>query len=269
MKVSGRTQIQTKTQTKTHDLKEGLVRIETPYNVPIEYELAPFSARILAALVDAFFKGCYFILLWKLGFLENQTIAVLLMLPFLFYNFIFETVFNGQTLGKMATDIRVIRLDGTPPTPGNFFLRWLLMFVDGFPFMNSGLPIYAPGIVIASMNKNFQRLGDLATGMVVVKVKHSFAFQETIFREIQEGYVPTFPQVAQLNDRDFAIINDLLLNSVQAADHNTLKRLADKVKEVTGIQTNMPDEFFLRRIIQDYNYVVNEMGEEKTHLARL
>ena len=79
-----------------------------------------------------------------------------------------ETYFNGQTPGKRLMQIRVISVDGQPINGLQAVLRNVLRTVDAQPAL-----LYLAGLVTATLNDRFQRLGDLACGtMVVVEQPH-------------------------------------------------------------------------------------------------
>ena len=87
----------------------------------------------------------------------------LIYLPVFFYNLAFEILMNGQTLGKRALNIKVVRLDGTSPTIANYIFRFILWPID--VFLSGSI-----AITLISLTKNGQRLGDLAGGTTVVKL---------------------------------------------------------------------------------------------------
>lgn len=241
-------------------LNEAVV-IETPYNVAIEYEAASIGRRIAAAVFDGFILLGYFLFIYRFGAFDIPSLWPLLMVPYVFYNFWCEAAFNGQTVGKFLTGLRVVKLDGTPPGLGDYFMRWILLAVDGFPFMFTGLPLYLVGLFVSLSNKTGRRLGDVAAGTVVIRLRFATTFTETIYRNLGEDYAPVFPQVARLNDKDMAIINEIFQNAIKNEDPLTLKRLSDKIKEVIQVETRIPDEYFIRKIIQDYNYVTGQEEE--------
>lgn len=72
---------------------------------------------------------------------------------------------HGQSFGKKLINIRVVKVDGSTPSIGSYLLRWLLFPIDG-P-ITSGL-----GLLVVLLNKNNQRLGDLAAGTMVIKEKN-------------------------------------------------------------------------------------------------
>ena len=50
---------------------------------------------------------------------------VILYLPFFFYDFLCEIFLNGQSIGKKILKIKVVKIDGTQPGLGSYFLRWI------------------------------------------------------------------------------------------------------------------------------------------------
>lgn len=69
---------------------------------------------------------------------------------------------RGQTLGKMALGIRVVREDGGRVGAGAAALRTLMRGVDG-------LGLYLLGFVVALLSKKRRRLGDMAAKTLVVR----------------------------------------------------------------------------------------------------
>ena len=57
---------------------------------------------------------------------ENALPIILMSIPVMFYSLAFEILLNGQTPGKVANKIRVVKLDGSKPTFGSYIIRWFL-----------------------------------------------------------------------------------------------------------------------------------------------
>ena len=89
--------------------------------------------------------------------------AVVAVLLFDGYFILFELLMHGQTPGKKAMKIRVMRDDGTPVTANEVLVRNILRLVDFLPFG------YALGAVVMFPSPLSKRLGDLAAGTIVVK----------------------------------------------------------------------------------------------------
>lgn len=84
------------------------------------------------------------------------------------YPILMEIVFNGRTLGKMATRIRVTMADGSPITPGAALTRNLLRVPDFMPSM------YLVGLLAIFFTEKQQRLGDLVANTVVIHERRNW-----------------------------------------------------------------------------------------------
>src|SRR5574341_1922061 len=161
------------------------VRITTTQNVEIEYEVASIGDRILAGLVDGavwlgYVIGAPVLLFEVLNVGDKKfgiALTVALYLPAFLYDLLCESLMDGQSLGKKLLKIKVIKLDGSPPDFGSYLLRWLLRWLD--------VTICWGGIAILTIliNGRGQRLGDLAAGTTVIKLKPGVGFRETIFAD--------------------------------------------------------------------------------------
>jgi hypothetical protein len=83
------------------------------------------------------------------------------------YFTLFEMLWSGQTPGKRATGLRVMRDDGTPIGTLDSLIRNVVRVVDFLPYF------YFLGAVVAFAQKESKRLGDLAAGTVVVKLRET------------------------------------------------------------------------------------------------
>ena len=216
------------------------IRIQTTQNVSLEYEVASVGDRALAAIIDNVILyawigaviglAAYF----KAPDITMGVIAVVLCgIPYVFYNLASEMLFNGQSIGKKARNIKVVRLDGTPPRFGDYLIRWLLRIVDTVMF--SGIV----ALVVVLANGRGQRIGDIAAGTAVVRVRARQAGGVLAPSFTEPGYVVVFPEAANLADHDVA----------------TVRQLLHKVKDLTGIRTDLPDEPFLRTVLRDHAHL--------------
>jgi uncharacterized RDD family membrane protein YckC len=149
------------------------VEVITPENIAFQYRVAGPFLRLRAYLIDAAIRAGValagaFVSASIFDSLELEAIGrglwlLLLFLLAWFYGGLFETFWNGQTPGKRWLGIRVVTVEGQPITALQAVLRNVLRVVDGQPLV-FGLV----GLVAASMNDRFQRLGDLASGTMVV-----------------------------------------------------------------------------------------------------
>jgi uncharacterized RDD family membrane protein YckC len=232
------------------------IRIQTTQNVTLEYEIASAGDRILASLID---YGLYVVWFIAWGLLnreyhlapEGRAGQVILLLPTTFYMLACEVFFNGQTLGKKARSLRVVRLDGTSPGLGDYLIRWLLRPVE--IVMTSGVV----ALVAIMLNGRGQRLGDLAAGTAVISLKKRVDYNSPLAGEavLIPGYQPVFAEAAALTDHDIALIRKLLYHSNKQGNYLLLNDVANKVKTLTGIRTDLQDGPFLKTILRDHAHL--------------
>lgn len=141
-----------------------------PVAVP---EIHVTGRRVLATLIDGLVLGIVGALMSALfgtasagggsanASLEGGPAIVFFVLIVAYY--ILMEGYLGQTLGKMACGIRVVREDsGEVPGLGKAALRTLLRIVDGFFF-------YLVAFVSVLASSKRRRLGDMAAGTLVVR----------------------------------------------------------------------------------------------------
>jgi uncharacterized RDD family membrane protein YckC len=155
------------------------VLIKTPENVELEYELAGIGTRFGAAFIDLLFQGAIFICVWLLFLLIGLLISLsgvailLLIVGYIAavsvalavggYFVWFESRSNGLTPGKRVMAVRVINEHGYPVTFFAVLLRNLLRIIDFLP------GFYAIGLISIFVNGNYQRIGDIVGGTIVIK----------------------------------------------------------------------------------------------------
>lgn len=235
------------------------VRVQTTQNVEINYEIASLGDRMLAAIIDYLVILAYFItlILIALGFSElgirddGAGIALFaLYLPILFYDLLFETFMNGQSIGKRAMKIKVIKVDGTQPSFGSYFIRWILRIVD--------MALFSPVVALLTIliNGKGQRLGDIAANTTVVKLTERIKLSDTLFEEVDAQHEITYREVSQLNDSDVETIKEVL-QTAETLDDNSALNLLEKTKlaleQKMGVKAAQPTEDFLETLVKDYN----------------
>jgi uncharacterized RDD family membrane protein YckC len=242
--------------------------ITTTQNVNINFNAASVGERILGYLLDLVVKGAYLFVIYLLLFavldmeayfdgLDQWSLAaigLLFYLPVMFYSIVQESLFEGQTIGKRIMKTRVIKIDGYQASFGDYLIRWLFRTID----VSIGFGII--GLVTMMVNNKTQRLGDMAAGTAIITLKNDITINNTILREIQEDYVPTYPLVIKLSDNDVRIIKETYEASMKAADFEMIKKLQDKIEAVTGIKSLANNATgFVDTVIKDYNYYTQKM----------
>ncbi|MEZ0609552.1 RDD family protein [Fibrella sp. WM1] len=230
------------------------IAINTSQNVLLEYEPASIGDRILATVIDYVVIIGWLLLTVALpaslgwtgpGRMSIVYYIVVVGLPVLFYDFLCEWLLNGQSLGKIAMKIRVVMMDGTQPGIGAYLLRWLLRLIDTRIF--SGLV----AVVCVAANGKGQRLGDMAAGTTVIRLKPKVNLSDITYSQLPENYRVTFPEAAQLSDQDIGVIREVL----QRGSSDAVLRTAEKIKDVLSINSSLDSYQLLHAVVNDYQYL--------------
>jgi len=244
------------------------LQINTTQNVNINFTAASVGERILAYLIDWIIKIAYIIVTYQITFnlleidkmIEDMdqwsqiAIYVTFYLPVIFYTLIFETLLDGQTLGKRIMKIKVVKIDGYQASLADFVIRWIFRIVD----LNMMSGVVALVAIITSP-KN-QRLGDMTAGTAVINLKNNVNISHTILEELEETYQPKYPNVIKLSDNDARIIKETFITARASRDYPTLIKLRKKIIEVVDIKVvNQTDMEFIDTILKDYNYYTQSM----------
>lgn len=154
------------------------VEVVTPENIAFSYELAGPFLRLPAYLIDVLLRlsvaGLGSLALFTVfGSVQMSGLGMgaAFLLWFLlewFYGGLFEAFWNGQTPGKRLLGIRVLTVEGQPINGFQAVLRNVFRAVDSQPFGS-----YVAALIACAMNDRFQRLGDLACGVMVVVDRRS------------------------------------------------------------------------------------------------
>jgi len=219
-------------------LPEETLDIQTPENVAFGYQVAGLGSRFVATLLDTilvFLLQAVVVIVAALIInafqalndeLSAWVIAIFGVIASLFYwgyYVFFEMLWNGQSPGKRWVGLRVIRLDGTPITLSESFIRNLVRMVDFLP------AAYGVGIVTMFIDKQSRRLGDLAAGTLVVQDRAPISIQSlSVRRTVNLGMqglthvsVEGFP-VERLTNSELSLIEDFLLRRDQLTHRDQL-----------------------------------------------
>src|SRR5581483_8365870 len=115
------------------------VKLDTGFNIEVEFTIPPFFKRFLAWVIDILIMFAYYLIMNRLlnelvGFswLDKMWMLVVIGLPPFCYHLVCEIFLNGQSVGKKAMRIKVISGDGGQPSVSQYLIRWLFRTVD-FP----------------------------------------------------------------------------------------------------------------------------------------
>ena len=235
------------------------VDIITSHNVSIEYESASVMNRGIASFLDLLIMGVYFLImaiaLSPFAYGSANTMIIMfyiLMLPVLFYSLLFEYLLKGQTIGKLAMGIRVVKLNGENATLGDYTMRWSFRIID---FWFSAGAIAA--IFIATTEKG-QRLGDILAQTAIVKNKPEqvYSIKDILNIMDRSKHEPTYLGVSKFTDEDMILIKNAIsrVQKYPNEPHKQLVRdLATRAAEELKL-AEVPEKklSFLKTLLQDY-----------------
>lgn len=214
--------------------------ITTGNFVCIEQTPANVGDRIVGRIIDLVLISVYLyaagtFLRHTPGFSDDvmQGIYVFLVfLPALAYTFLSELLFDGQTVGKYAMKTRVVMADGSSPTAGALFLRYVCEIVD--------IWMSCLGLVFILATRRHQRLGEFAYA--------------------RRGYKPTYDNAAQLSPHQADILRRTVAPDAKASDER-IESLAAKVARVIQLPANADwgnSREFLTTVLNDYLYLTTQ-----------
>ena len=235
------------------------IQIQTTQNVALSFTPASVGDRILAHFIDwVIFIAWFLIFALVASGIGNSlfdsrigmvAFVVFMLLPVMLYDLLFEVFMNGQSLGKRAMQIRVMALDGTPPTLGAYLMRWMFRLLD------TGIFGSVVALIVSAVNGKGQRIGDIAANTAVVKLKQTVSLAQLKQEKIQVDYLPMFPEASLLSDRDVLTINAVLKKGREENNALIVREATQKVKEVIGVETDMNNMAFLQQVLQDHTYL--------------
>lgn len=232
------------------------VKYRTPESVEIEFTLAGIGNRAWALLIDYLVLATILtVLLIAWVIIVNQLsnflsqifgdkfglwiIALTMIVGFVVYAgyfVFFETMWQGQTPGKQAAKIRVIRDDGRPIGMQQATLRALLRPFDEFMFIGAFL------IIFSGKEK---RLGDLAAGTLVIQTETQTQSTNFIISEQAKSWHQELIQMTDLSvllPDDFAVIREYLQRRrtmSPKARTELAQKLAQQLTEILNLD-NLP-----------------------------
>ena len=267
----------------------GAIKIPTNFNIELEFEIPEFYRRMVALLIDMIIEYFYLRIAIEIYssigssssvFDEDRqynlwAIGLLLFLPIMVYHVVLEITMNGQSIGKKIMGLRVVDEHGGKAGISQFLIRWLLRVSDlwivmlvlflasGPNFANIetifivlfGMGFLLTDVILVISSKKGQRIGDILAHTILIRTNTRSNIEETVFQEVADNYIPSFPQIMQLSDRDINAIKSILETARKKGDFQMAANAADKIKNHLAIQTNLSPFDFLETLLKDYNYL--------------
>ena len=231
-----------------------VIKVPTNFNIDVEFEIPEFYRRLVALLIDVLIEYFYLRIADQIykNILRNSDfsidsqhnlwgIGMLLLLPLVFYHIVLEITMNGQSIGKKIMSIRGVNEIGGRPSISQFLIRWLLRVSDlwiaiiilviisdptfGRDVETTAIILVALGflitdIVLVVSSKKGQRIGDILAKTILIRINTKGNIEETVFQEVADNYVPSFPQIMQLSDKDINAIKSILEIARKKGDYN-------------------------------------------------
>ncbi|AYL97426.1 RDD family protein [Mucilaginibacter celer] len=236
------------------------IRITTSQNIDIDYEVAGVGERILAHIID---MALFIVIMLAvvligpaLGSLSKVALIVMIAVYaglFVFYDLICEISMNGQSVGKKIMKIKVISLNGSRPSVGQYLLRWLFRIVDFT--LTSGIC----GLICVIVSDNKQRVGDMVAGTTLIRTVPRTKMDNIVFTTPEEdSYQPVFPAVAQLADKDIELVSEVINTYIKTRNPVVVYNMAERIKSHIGVTPpeGMNDMLFLQTVIKDYSHII-------------
>jgi uncharacterized RDD family membrane protein YckC len=266
-----------------------VIKVPTNFNIDLEFEIPEFYRRLVALLIDVIIEYFYLRIAGEIySSIESssgrgadsqydiQAFGLLLFLPILLYHVGMEITMNGQSIGKKIMGIRVVNENGGRPSISQFLIRWLLrvsdlwiaillvMIISNPDFgrdvettfvILAALAFLITDIVLVVSSKKGQRIGDILAKTILIRINTKSNIEDTVFVDVADSYVPSFPQIMQLSDKDINAIKSILETARKKGDFNMAEAASDKIKSHLKIESTMTPFDFLDVLLKDYNYL--------------
>jgi len=230
--------------------------ITTAQNVTIEYEFASIVHRGIAFLLDLIILSfSYSILTAVVTFIFgniSDIVSYVTTIPILFFYSLFLEYFNnGQSLGKMALKIKVVKIDGEKTTFLDYAMRWIFRGVDIY---GSFGVIAVLGILTSSKR---QRLGDFLANTIVVRTDKQERMQLQNLLKLNQltNYEPSYPEVVNMNEASMLVVKETIdrySKNSNYAHEQALMLLVKKMEVELNITSSENPILFLKTLLKDY-----------------
>jgi len=265
----------------------GAVKIPTVFNIDLEFEIPEFHRRLFAWAIDVLIQIIYYRIALVLlthsiskqdlftedGEYNVWALYMMIIIPVFTYHLICETLMNGQSIGKKILGIRVVNETGGRPAISQFIIRWLIrtgdytiiiiLLLNVFILFNKELLVFLiasillllADIILVVSSKKSQRLGDILAHTILVRTSPSGNIDETVFIDVADTYVPSFPEIMRLSDRDINAIKSILDTARKKGDFHLAAMASEKIKSRLQINSTLSPFDFLDTLMKDYNYL--------------
>lgn len=238
------------------------IEITTPQNVKIDYQLAGLGQRIFAFSIDLAIIILVYVANYIWFFAEGSSdydlkYILFQLFAFLwlgFYSLVSEVISNGQSLGKLAMGIKVIKLNGEELQFYDYFSRWSMRIIDIY------FSIGSIAMLLIASNRNAQRIGDIIAGTTIIRKNNSYGFTLNDILKLnlkdKENYEFDYPLAVNLEEKDVILMKQLIVryrNYRNSAHQKAMEEMVLKLVEILQLKQIPKDkEAFLSKVISEY-----------------
>ncbi|WP_291842062.1 RDD family protein [Maricaulis sp.] len=274
-----------------------------PEGVPIRFEIAGLAARFGAQLLDILITvvimAAIIIVLAFLPFdiepVVTSLAAILLLMIRAPYYILTELFWNGQTIGKRATGLRVLGADGRGLTTHAVVARNLMKEVEIFMpgtlllasgglglFWNLVLTLWIAVVLIVPLaNRKRQRLGDLIANTYVMVGPKSVLLPDLSSSTPTDAFDFTPAQLEHYGRFELQTLESLLRTETTTQGSGERRResliqVAAQIRRKIGYEAAVPDsrvEEFLhafytaQRAFLEQKRIFGDVRDDKHHRA--
>lgn len=232
------------------------IEINTSFNVIIKFNLANVFERGAAYLIDLLIiwaiVGFISLFAYQIASSPSPYLFLYFAAPLMFFYTIVSEVFsNGQTIGKKALKIQVVRIDGKRTKPIDFMMRWIFRLLDIY---SSGGIL---GVIVITASPQSQRLGDILANTCLIKIKEvpetSLIFLNKL-NELQKQQ-PVYTEVKNLTESDLMLVKEALSRYEQfpnQAHKEAISELVHRIESELQIKCTTAPKEFLKQLIKDF-----------------
>ncbi len=230
-------------------------RLLTPENVELRFDVAGLGSRLAAALIDyTLIVIMYVAVIVGAGALTAligrvvspprdvmpwlSAAAAALAIAFAFlgwmgYFLLFELLWGGQSPGKRALGLRVVRRDGQPLGFTPALVRNVLRWIDQVALI---------GVFVMLVDASSRRLGDMAAGTLVVREPRALrrdAFATVALPGVSALRVQELPNAGRIGVTEYTVIRDYFARAggLREAEADALAtRLADRLAQALEVE---------------------------------
>jgi uncharacterized RDD family membrane protein YckC len=228
-----------------------ILEFENTQGIMLQYGTATVLHRTASYIIDMIILALFMTILSLIfGSAGETTVIVVLGIVFFFYTLFMELLNNGRSIGKMLVGLKVVRIDGRPPTGYDYLTRWMFRWVD--IYMSLG----ALAAMTIGATPRGQRIGDLLADTTVIHVKNlRVPLKKLLNLNRLESYKPQYELAGILDESQVLLAKETLVraNKYKNSAHlGALDKVATRLSQVLQVEKPANTEQFIQTVIKDY-----------------